>query len=139
MYKLAALGAVLFFMFIAWIIFLADSGSSSIFFDFIRTLLYGDKFGHAGLFGLLTVLSIVAFKFKSFGVGKVKVYYGLVLVLLFAVVEELSQIFFPSRTFDLADLAADMAGMFVAVAICYFGSSYLTNSPSKDASSGADV
>lgn len=139
MYKLAALGAVLFFMFIAWIIFLADSGSSSIFFDFIRTLLYGDKFGHAGLFGLLTVLSIVAFKFKSFGVGKVKVYYGFVLVLLFAVVEELSQIFFPSRTFDLADLAADMAGMFVAVAICYFGSSYLTNSPSKDASSGADV
>lgn len=137
MYKLAALAAVCFFMFISWIIYLADSGSNSIFFDFIRIIPYGDKFGHAGLFGLLTILLIIAFKFRSFGIGKVEIYYGFSLVFIFVVVEELSQIFFPSRTFDFADLVADIAGILVAVAMCFIGSKYLTKSSSKDAARGA--
>ena len=41
------------------------------------------------------------------------------LVGLFVVVEELSQAFIPSRTFDFVDLAADSVGIVIAVGIAY--------------------
>lgn len=126
MYKLAALVAVLFFTFIIWIIYLANTGGDSIFFDFVRSIPYGDKIGHVGLFGFLTFFSIIAFKLRSFDVVKVKIYYGCIPVLLFVVIEEFSQIFISSRTFDFGDLAANIIGILIATVMCFVGRKYLT-------------
>ena len=60
-----------------------------------------------------------AFKRKTFSVGRLNVYYGVAIVSLFVIAEELSQAFIPSRTFDYADLSADAAGILLAVGLAY--------------------
>lgn len=127
MYNLARVIAVSFFMFILWVIYLANMGSSSIYFEFIRSIPYGDKLGHFGLFGFLTLAAIVGSKFKSFMVGKLQIYYGSAIVLLFVIVEEASQVFIPSRTFDFTDLAADVLGILLASGMSYIANKHLTN------------
>jgi VanZ family protein len=42
---------------------------------------------------------------------------GAVIVLVFALIEELSQLFFMHRTFDLIDVAADLIGITLSVII----------------------
>ncbi|SDT94684.1 VanZ family protein [Halopseudomonas salegens] len=127
MYKLIVTIAVVFFAFVLWVIYLANTGGSSVFFDFIRSIPYGDKLGHMCLFGFLTLVTIIGSKFRSFSCGGFELYYGAVLVGLFVVVEELSQAFIPSRTFDFVDLAADAVGIVIAVGIAYVASKHLTN------------
>lgn len=111
MYKIIAIIAVSFFIFILWIIYLADTASSSVFIEFVGSIPYGDKIGHFCLFGFLTFTAIAGSKFRAFMWGKVKIYYGMAIVLLFVVTEEISQAFIPSRTFDFVDLAADSVGI----------------------------
>ncbi|GAA5219045.1 VanZ family protein [Corallincola platygyrae] len=119
LYKISAAIAVMFFAFIVWVIYMANTGTSSVFFDFIRSIPYGDKYGHVGLFGFLTLVSVIGFKFRSFSVGRLDIYYGAALVVAFALLEELSQAFIPSRTFELIDLAADATGISCACLICF--------------------
>jgi len=127
LYKLILTIAVVFFAFILWIIYLANTGGSSVFFDFIRSIPYGDKLGHMCLFGFLALVTIIGSKFRTFSCGGLTLYYGAVLVGLFVVVEELSQAFIPSRTFDFVDLAADSVGIIIAVGIAYVANKHLTN------------
>ena len=108
---LVILCAFSFFVFILYIIYLADTNKSSIFFDFVKSIPYGDKLGHIGLFGLLTFLVSWALKFKAVTFKKVKIYYGAILVFSFAFLEELSQAFYPNRTLDIYDLFADIIGI----------------------------
>lgn len=136
MYKTVAIGAALFFIFIVWIIYLANTGGNSIFFDLVRSIPYGDKLGHAALFGALTILLTTGLKFRCLCIKKIKIYFGLIWVLLFVSLEELSQIFIPSRTFDFADLAADTAGILVATIICYLANKLVAKSSSKNTESG---
>jgi len=117
--KLFMIVAVGFFFFMLWIIYLANTRTPNLFFYFVGSLPYGDKLGHFGLFGFLTFLSILGSNFKWFSLGKIRVYYGAAVVMLFAIVEEFSQVFIVSRTFDLADLAADTVGIVMAIACAY--------------------
>lgn len=119
MYKLVAALAVFFFAFILWVIYLANTNSSNIFFDFIDTLPMGDKIGHFCLFGLLTFLAIVSLKFRTLKLGKYQLYWGVALVVTFVVLEEISQAFIASRTFDLTDLSADFFGIATASLFTY--------------------
>jgi len=130
-YKLVLAVAAGFFVFILWIIYLANTGGRSIFFDFIRSFPHGDKLGHIGLFGFLTLTAIIGLKFRSLGCGKFRIYIGAVLVSLFVVVEECSQAFIPSRTFDFADLAADFVGILLAIVVAYFVNKLLFSAASK--------
>ena len=98
------LPCVLFFAFIIWIIVEADRGANNIFFDIVRMLPHGDKIGHALLFGALTLLAIIALNNKRIKVFKCRVQLGALLVFGFALLEELTQIFLPNRTFDLVDI-----------------------------------
>lgn len=100
-----------FFVFLMWIIYLANSGSDSWFFDFIRHLPYGDKLGHFGLFGTLTLLFNLASRFKIFSCFGFNCYWGTAAVSVFALFEEFSQIFIDSRTFDIQDLLANSVGI----------------------------
>ncbi|WP_299588329.1 VanZ family protein [uncultured Microbulbifer sp.] len=114
MYKFLFTIALAFFSFILWIIYLANTASNSICFDLVKAIPYGDKFGHIFLFGLLAFLAIVASRFRTFKLNALKIYYGTLGVLIFALTEEASQAFLPSRTFDFLDLGADLIGIALA-------------------------
>ncbi|ALO42743.1 VanZ family protein [Pseudoalteromonas phenolica] len=111
MHKLTITLSSCFFLFIIWIIYLANTGQQSIFFDLVRLIPYGDKVGHFGLFGMLTLLANFASKFKVFKLGKVNVFWGTAAVVVFVTLEELSQHFMPTRTLDIYDYTADMIGI----------------------------
>ena len=111
MYKLTITIASCFFLFIIWISYLANTGQQSIFFDLVRFIPYGDKVGHFGLFGMLTLLANFASKFKVFKLGNINIFWGTAAVFIFVTAEELSQHFIPTRTLDIYDYLADMAGI----------------------------
>jgi len=109
--RLIPIFALVFFLFILWIIVVSDSGRSNALIDAVRAIPYGDKLGHLVLFGVLAALvsfSLTHQKKRYFGLPL-----GCALVLLFALVEELSQVLFPStRTLDIGDVVADFAGIY---------------------------
>ncbi len=111
MNKLITLLALSFFGFILWVIYLANTGQSSVFFQLIGQLPYGDKIGHLLLFGLLTLVANFALRLATVKLGVLNVYWGALLVSLFVVIEESSQYFIPQRTFDAGDLLADGCGI----------------------------
>jgi VanZ family protein len=104
--------AALFFIFIVAVIILVDSGNLPLSIRAIYNFPNGDKVGHFILFGLLNFFIIRAFfiSFPSQPRIWVTLSIGLILALLIAV-EEWSQQFFSSRTFDLLDLLASYAGV----------------------------
>jgi VanZ family protein len=112
-YKLAVVLTAVFALFIAWVIYMANTGQKSIFFDLVKMLPYGDKIGHFFLFGLLALGATIAFKFRSIKLGQLAVPYGAILISCLVVIEELSQKFIPGRTFDLNDIIASLAGVLV--------------------------
>lgn len=127
MYKFIAAVAVAFFMFMVWIIYLANTGGSSIFFDLVRAIPYGDKLGHFCLFGFLTLVVVVALRFRAITVGRFRIYYGVIVVAVFALGEELSQALLASRTFDLLDLTADTLGILTASLVASLLNKHVTN------------
>lgn len=111
MHKLITIVSVTFLGFIIWVIYQANTGQHSIFFELVRCIPYGDKVGHFCLFGLLALGANFAFKLKSYSVLSYNLYIGSSVVFLFVLLEELSQYFIPSRTLDIADLLADALGI----------------------------
>lgn len=116
MYKVISTISVSFFVFIGWIIYLANTGQKSIFFDLVARIPYGDKLGHFCLFGCLTLAANLLLKFRRVNfsnvpISNVPIYTGTVLVFLFVLIEELSQHFIPNRTLDGVDLIADIIGI----------------------------
>ena len=113
--KLTFFTAVVYFVFICWIIVEANKGVPNFFIDNIRAIPYGDKFCHLMIYGTLSllmnlILQRFTFRFCALPVGSI-------LVLTFALVEELSQGFFPSRTVDIGDVIADVIGAYLAAFI----------------------
>jgi len=107
------LPAILFFCFIAWIIAQANSGAVNIFFDLVSLLPYGDKVGHFGLYGLLAILMNIALKHKKFRMLGRAFLLGSTCVIAFAVLEELTQLFIPTRTADFVDMFFSLLGVLV--------------------------
>lgn len=103
--------AVFFGLFIVVIIILADTrhlGYLSVVYDFP----YGDKAGHFLLYGLLSLvvnLSVVEARPAS-DRKRSAVIASLILAVLIGL-EEFSQLWFPSRTFSLIDLAFSYLGV----------------------------
>jgi VanZ family protein len=110
-----------FLMFIIAVIVLADSGSLPrpirVIYDFPN----GDKLGHFILFGLLTFFITRAFlsTFPSKSRSWVTLSIGLILALLIGL-EEFSQKFFPTRTFNLIDLLASYAGIITFAFLAFY-------------------
>ncbi len=108
---LRLLPVLLFFTFIVWIIVMADSGAENMLFDLAKSVPQGDKLAHLGLYGLLTALLNIALNFRVLTIKNYAVQWGAVLVLTFALLEEMSQYFFPNRTLDIKDVIADVIGV----------------------------
>ncbi|MEM8922035.1 MAG: VanZ family protein [Actinomycetota bacterium] len=111
---LAAVGAVVF---IVAVIAAANLGIDHPGHALVRRLPFGDKLGHAGLFGGLTLIVNLALRGRRLRIGGVPVLVGTVAVVVFVVVEELSQGFVDRRSLDAFDLAADLVGIAVASAV----------------------
>ena len=109
--RILVLIAIGFFGFIGWVIYLANTGQKSVFFELVAAIPYGDKLGHFCLFGLLTLFINLAFKFKTKNVAGRPIYLAVLIVSTFVILEELSQHFVESRTLDFVDLIADFAGI----------------------------
>lgn len=108
--RLALVGFVGFLFALIW---LADAGRGQWLFNLVRLIPGGDKAGHFVLFGLLSLLLNVVLRAAVVRWGKLPVLKGSLIVGLFAVAEEVSQLFFAARTFDLLDLTAGLVGIWI--------------------------
>ena len=106
--KASLAAAVAFIAFIITIIVIADRGEGARWWGFIDRIPYGDKVGHLGLVGTLSLLCNLAFS-KGKSVRFITRTTLVLLVLL--TLEELAQAFIPTRTCDLFDWFADLAGL----------------------------
>ena len=100
-----------FFIFISYIIFLADAADYNFAFRLVGHIPYGDKIAHAGLYGIMALLLNYGLNFKQVKHFGISLQRGALLVFIFATLEELTQYYIPSRTFDLGDLLADFVGV----------------------------
>ena len=101
----------LFTLFIVLIIVLADLGKLGIL-KLIHDIPYGDKAGHFILYGILTLLLDLTFtrSLPNQSPKLIVVLTGLVLAFIIGL-EEYSQQFFASRTYDLVDLTFSYLGV----------------------------
>ena len=125
MQKLFIVFFSIFFVFILWVIYLANTGQHNGLFKLTTAIPYGDKIGHFFLFGLLAFLANLSVKCRCFSFGKFSVYWGSFIVLVFVSVEELSQHFLPTRTLDIYDYGADIIGISCATFLSWLFKSIL--------------
>lgn len=116
----AAVGFIGFFI---WIVILADRADGVPWWAFIDRIPFGDKVGHLGLVGTLSLLCNLAFtRWKSGRPGFFTRTSWVLLILLS--LEELSQAFIPHRHLDAFDWLADLAGLalgqWVAMRAAYY-------------------
>lgn len=120
-----------FVLCVLWVIFEANTGKEAAIFQWVRSLPYGDKMGHFAVFGLMVLMLNLCFRFQTLGRGWCQIYLGTAIVTSFAVAEEISQYFIPSRTFDLYDLAADAAGVTLFTGLSWLCAHYLRKVESR--------
>ncbi len=102
---------LMFFGFISWVIFIANTQKNHIIFVWMENIPYADKVGHVVLYGILALLLNIALRYKSIYIFGFNMQIGALIVLTFAGLEELTQYFIPNRTLDIYDFLADIAGV----------------------------
>ncbi|MDD2829707.1 MAG: VanZ family protein [Sulfuricurvum sp.] len=103
-----------FFVLLLAIIYKADTANYNFAFHVVGMIPYGDKIAHAVLYGIMVYLLNYGFNGKQW----FRIEIGSLIVFAFAFVEEVSQLYFPSRSFDWFDLLADVIGI-VGAAVVY--------------------
>lgn len=109
----ARLALISFGLFLCCLVVLADLGRGRWLFGMAESIPGGDKLGHFVLFGLLAFLVNLVLQVAVVRWGRLTILKGSALVMVIVMAEELSQLFFVSRSFELLDLAADLAGIYV--------------------------
>ena len=97
---------LIYMVFIGGVIITVDIDLLSL--DYLAVIPHYDWIAHFLLYGIMVVLIERSFPPKDRGIRRFR---SLAIVLAFALLEELSQIFFASRTFSLMDLAFSFAGI----------------------------
>jgi VanZ family protein len=105
---------VAFAIFIALVIRAANTGQGERYWSFLDAIPFGDKLGHVILMGILCFLLNLALHCRTVTIRKSPILLGTLLVSLFVIVEEISQLFLQYRSFDLGDLLADAIGIALA-------------------------
>jgi VanZ family protein len=94
------------------IIVIADRGEGTLWWSFLDRIPCGDKVGHLVLVGTLSLLCNLAIPSRPCAAGLWRFITLTTLVLLALLsLEELTQAFIPTRTCDLFDWLADLAGL----------------------------
>ena len=100
-----------FFLFISFIIYLADTANYNFAFRMIGNIPNGDKLMHGLLYGVMALLLNYGLNFKSKKIFEFNMQIGAIIVLTFAGLEEITQYWLPSRTCDVFDFVADVVGV----------------------------
>jgi VanZ family protein len=106
---------VAFTAFVACVIAWADTGTMPRTFAWIGRQPFGDKVAHFVLIGTVAFLLDHALAGRRVTIGRWRVRLALLLVAVVMTMEELSQLWILGRDFELGDLAANYAGIAVAV------------------------
>ena len=93
------------------IVVLADSDRLAPLLTAVRAVPLGDKLGHLVLMGTLALTVDLALDARTWTVARVPLRIGSLVVLAAVVLEEISQLWLPARSFDFGDLAADVIGV----------------------------
>jgi polysaccharide biosynthesis protein VpsQ len=109
----AKLALLLLGLFLVTMVIVADSGEGGWLFALAGKIPAGDKAGHFLLFGPVAFLVNLLWRAATTRLLGVRVLKGTAIVLAVVALEECSQVFFRSRTFDLLDLSADVLGIWV--------------------------
>lgn len=107
-FVIAALAFIVFFI---TIIIIANRGEGNNWWAFINGIPFGDKVGHLGLVGMLSLLCNLAVHPRR--ITWLPRFITLTTLVLFVLLslEEIAQAFLPYRTCDLFDWLADLAGL----------------------------
>lgn len=84
---------------------------------FIKGFKYGDKFAHLILIGTLAYCINYLLKFRTIKRFNQNLLVGTIGITIFITLEEFSQIWISTRTFDLIDLSANYLGIAIATFI----------------------
>ncbi|RUM68020.1 MAG: trypsin [Sulfurovum sp.] len=109
--KLRTILPLSFFIFIVFIIYLADTADYNFAFRMIGHIHNGDKIMHGLLYGIMALLLNYGLNFKSKKIFGFNLQVGAMIVLTFAGLEEITQYWLPSRTCDFFDFVADTVGV----------------------------
>ena len=102
--------ALLFLLFIIFIIVGADNDSLASYLRGIYDFPGGDKLGHFILYGILAFLLARAFP-RPLPLGRLSIPIVIIVLMVLATLEEYSQKFFSTRTYDLIDLTFTCLGI----------------------------
>ena len=75
---------------------------------------FGDKAGHLFLIGVMAFLLNHALAYRTCSIRFTRVQLGGMVILALITLEEFSQLWFSSRTFDVGDLLANTLGVLAA-------------------------
>jgi VanZ family protein len=106
--------SILIVLFFIFIICSADNSNMPLLIQKLYDFPGGDKIGHFGLLFVFNLaVNMICFlrRIKLFGFA---VGLGSLIVIVFIIIEEFSQIFISSRTFDLIDLFCSILGILAA-------------------------
>ncbi len=104
---------IIYVCFILFIIALADQGKLGYIAVIVYEVPYTDKLGHFILMGLLAFLINLSLKCSTISIWNSNFLKGSIIIISLVTLEEISQLFVETRTFDLMDLVADYLGIFV--------------------------
>lgn len=105
--------ALLFLLFLAFIVFLADRGLAANYFALVHVIPGADKLGHFVLMGTLSFLVNMGLEARQWSLAGRQVLRGSLLVALLVTAEELTQLVLPTRSFSLLDLLSDYLGIWL--------------------------
>ena len=105
--------AVLFFIFVCYVIIGANLKWKLSVFKWVSYLPLKDKAGHFLILGVFSFFANLFFEAKKIKIFDFKFLKGSFWVFVFITLEEFSQIFIANRSFDLIDLGANYLGIFV--------------------------
>ncbi|MBL9131954.1 MAG: VanZ family protein [Verrucomicrobiaceae bacterium] len=100
--------------FIASIVYVADTRAFPGFFRWVASVPHLDKAGHFTLMGGLAWTANLALHHHRLHFGPLRVLTGSLIIVIAVSIEEYSQRWFPARTCDWKDLAADALGIVCA-------------------------
>jgi VanZ family protein len=104
---------IVFVAFLVALVALADSGHGQQLFLLAKKVPAGDKVGHFLLFGTLSFLVNLVLRAAEVRLWRIAFLKGSAIVASLVTLEEFSQLFFRSRSFDLGDLTADILGIWL--------------------------
>ncbi len=93
----------------------------------IEWLMTPDKFGHAAVYGIFTLLLFKSGQF-FFETTRKNSFFAAGIAILYGIGMELVQYaFFPHRYFEYLDIVANIIGVLIALRLIYYFGNYFTN------------